>query len=423
MKLINTILKNRIFKNVATLVTGTAIAQFLLIGFQVIVRRLYTPEEFGAFAVYMSIAGILAIISTLRYEFSIVLPKDKVTGNSLVIGGLLISLLINLLSLIFIICFCGFLVEALNFPIEFKHWLYFIPASAFLFSAYQLINFWLTRNGAFKSIALNKVVRRSSEGLTQSALGVKTVSLGLVFGDLIGNIGHILSGIRQMIKYNFSLRDISTHSVKQSLLKYINFPKYQALPAILNTTSMLLPVFLINKFFDHDSAGYFDLSRQILAIPIAFITASLTQVLLKEYSDKRNAKKPLTKNVIKTSLLLTLAIAPFALVIMIWGKEIFSFIFSDTWLESGKYSGILVSAFAIQFVVSPLSITFTVLEELKYLAIWQFSFFIIVSSLFFFAHLDIYSFLKIYTGIVLVSYIVYYLLTLHICKKYDKSLE
>jgi len=423
LKLINTILRNRIFKNVAMLVTGTAIAQILLIGFQIIVRRLFTPEEFGAFAVYMSIVGILVIFSTLRYEFAIVLPKDKLSGDSLVIGGLFISLFINFLSLIFIILFKDFIMQLLNFPNEYNHWLYFIPASAFLFSTYQLINFWLTRNGAFKSIAMNKVIRRSSEGITQSLLGFNTLSLGLIFGDLMGNIGHIFSGIRQMIKFNFSLKDISKQSIKHSLLKYINFPKYQALPAILNTTSMLLPVFFINKLFDHDSAGYFDLSRQILAIPIAFITASLTQVLLKEYSDRRNTGKPLTKNVLKTSLLLTLAIAPFALVIMIWGEEIFSFVFSDIWVESGKYSGILVLAFSIQFIVSPLSITFTVLEELKYLAIWQFSFFFIISSLFFFAHLDIYNFLKIYTSIVLFSYIAYYLLTLHVCKKYDKSLK
>jgi O-antigen/teichoic acid export membrane protein len=423
LELINRILNNRIFRNVTTLVTGTAIAQVLLIGFQAVIRRLFTPEEFGAFAVYISIVSILVIFSTLRYEFSIILPKDHATGNSLFIGGIVISLVINILSFVFIICFNGFISHTLNFPDQFNHWLYFIPASGFLFSSYQLINFWLTRNGAFKAIAVNKVMRRSTEGLVQTILGFKTVSLGLVFGDLMGNIGHIFSGVRQMRKHNFSLKNISILSVKQSLLKYIHFPKYQALPAILNTTSMLLPVFFINKFYSHETVGYFDLSRQILALPMAFITASLTQVLLKEYSDKKNAGKSLTKSVLKTSFLLAITIAPFPLIIMIWGEEIFSFVFSDTWIESGKYSGILVLAFSIQFIVSPLSIAFTVLEELKYLAIWQISFFFIISSLFFLTHLDIYSFLKIYTGIVIVSYLAYYMLNLHVCKKHDKALK
>lgn len=419
---IKALLKNSILKNVATLVSGTAIAQLILIGFQLILRRLYEPEVFGAFAVYMSITGILIILSTLRYELAVVLPEEERKANSIVVGGIAISLTINTIILIAIIIFKNNIADILGFPTKFSFWLYFVPLSTFLFSSYQMLNYWLTRKGAFVSIATNKVFRRGFEGLTQSGFGALSANVGLVIGDIIGSMANIFSGIYQIKKNGYTIKTLSLKKIKSSLKRFIGFPKYQALPAILNTTSMLLPVFMINEYFSTSTVGYFDLSRQILAVPIAFITASLSQVLLKDFSDRLRKKNPLTKSVLKTSLLLTLGIIPFVIAIVFWGKELFSFFFSDTWEQSGIYSAILVPAFAIQFIVSPLSISFTVLEKLKTLAIWQILYFVAILSLRYFKDLSIENFLLLYTIINLSAYLIYYILIISICRKYDKSL-
>jgi len=285
-----------------------------------------------------------------------------------------------------------------------------------------MLNFWLTRKGAFKSIATNKVFRRSFEGIIQSGFGLLSSNIGLILGDILGSFANIISGIYQAKKNGFSIKVISTKKIKSSLKRYRGFPKYQALPAILNTTSILLPVFLINKYFSPETVGFFDLSRQILAVPIAFITASLSQVLLKDYSDKVKKGNPLMRGVLKTSLLLTLGMIPFVVAIVFWGQELFSFVFSSTWKQSGIYSAILVPAFAIQFIVSPLSISFTVLEKLKTLAIWQILYFGSILSLILFKDLSIEKFLLLYTIINLSAYLIYYFLILSICKKYDNSL-
>ncbi|MBQ2542370.1 MAG: oligosaccharide flippase family protein, partial [Bacteroidales bacterium] len=102
---IRKLLNNRILKNVTLLVSGTAIAQIILMLFQLVLRRLYSPEVFGAFSVYMSIVGILVILSTMRYELAVVLPKEDRKASGLVAGGILISLAINILVLIITIIF------------------------------------------------------------------------------------------------------------------------------------------------------------------------------------------------------------------------------------------------------------------------------------------------------------------------------
>lgn len=41
-----------------------------------ILSRLYTPDAFGTAAVFVSIAGIISIVSCFRYELAIMLPEQ-----------------------------------------------------------------------------------------------------------------------------------------------------------------------------------------------------------------------------------------------------------------------------------------------------------------------------------------------------------
>ncbi|MBQ1652974.1 MAG: oligosaccharide flippase family protein, partial [Bacteroidales bacterium] len=161
-------------------------------------------------------------------------------------------------------------------------------------------------------------------------------------------------------------------------------------------------------------------SRQMLIVPISFITASLSQVLLKELSDRVKNNAKLTPSILKTAMYLSIGIIPFMVVIMIWGEGLFSFFFSETWRVSGSYSAILAPAFAVQFIVSPLSISFTVLEKLKVLAAWQICYFGAVLALLSLSYLPITHFLAIYTGINIVAYTIYFLLIINCTRKYDK---
>ena len=419
---IRKLLNNRILKNVTLLVSGTAIAQIILMLFQLVLRRLYSPEVFGAFSVYMSIVGILVILSTMRYELAVVLPKEDRKASGLVAGGILISLSINILVLIVTIIFKTYIIKWLDFPEEYGYWLYFVPLSTFLFSTYQFFNYWLTRNSAFKAISINKVSRRLSEGIVQTIFGAIKSASGLFTGDIVGNAANITAGFYQAKRKGFTFRNLSFRKIRASLRRYSSFPKYQTIPAVLNTASMLLPVFFINKFYSSETAGYFDLSRQMLIVPISFITASLSQVLLKELSDRVKNNAKLTPSILKTAMYLSIGIIPFMVVIMIWGEGLFSFFFSETWRVSGSYSAILAPAFAVQFIVSPLSISFTVLEKLKVLAAWQICYFGAVISLLYLTDLPITYFLAIYTGINIVAYTIYFLLIINCTRKYDKRI-
>ena len=421
-KLIKRIFGNRILKHATTLVTGTVVAQLILIAVQLVIRRLYSADDFGVFSIYMSIVSILVIVVTMRYELAVVLPKEEKTATSLLLGGIFISFGLNIIFFLIIFFLNDPISNFFKIPPGYKKWLYWIPISTFLYSVYQFFNYWLTRHSAYKAISLNKVCRRTSEGLVQIAGGVAKVQRGLVFGDIFGNFINIISAYVQATRRGLTFNGQTAQSVSNALRTYSEFPKYQAIPAVLNTTSTLLPVFFLNAFFGVSVTGYFDLSRQILAVPIAFITASLMQVLLKELRDKVVGKQKITETILKTAGVLAAIICPFALIIILWGPQLFSFFFSPAWTESGYYARILSFAFAAQFIVSPLSISFTVLEKLKTLAIWQICYFFLILSLYFFKFLPIQQFLIVFTVFNVIAYIVYFVMIVVQCKKFDKLL-
>ena len=83
--------------------TGTGLAQAIPIAISPILTRIYTPEEFGVFALYMAIASILTVLVTGRYEMAILLPKKDRDAMSLVALSIALSFFISIILLIIVL--------------------------------------------------------------------------------------------------------------------------------------------------------------------------------------------------------------------------------------------------------------------------------------------------------------------------------
>ena len=64
-------------RDVGKLVTGTIIAQAVGICLTPITTRIFSPEIYGVASVFILIVGILTVISCMRYELAILLPKNQ----------------------------------------------------------------------------------------------------------------------------------------------------------------------------------------------------------------------------------------------------------------------------------------------------------------------------------------------------------
>ena len=82
-------------QNALILMTGTAISQAIPVAITPILTRIYTPEDFGTFALYLSLLTIFSVFATARYEMAIILPAKDEDAFSLLLVSSFLSLIVG----------------------------------------------------------------------------------------------------------------------------------------------------------------------------------------------------------------------------------------------------------------------------------------------------------------------------------------
>jgi O-antigen/teichoic acid export membrane protein len=420
----NVLLRSELLRSATVLITGTLLAQMISILLQPLLRRLFSPEDFGVYTVYISLVGILIIISAFRYDDAIVLPKNDKESANLVCLSLVFNLVINSLILIVLLLAGNKMIHFLNLPADFSaSMLLFIPAGAFLFSLCGTLNAWLIRRKKYVGISANKLIRRSTEGISQLGMAAIKIPNGLIYSDLLGQGVNVAAVAFQTARNGLNLKLVSLTKLKYVLRKYAEFPKYNLVPALMSTCSYLLPPIFINKYFSAESAGFFDLSKLVLSIPLAFIAASLTSVLLQKISEKYNRKESFIHELKPVILIVGLIAAGEILLITFLGKDIFRIAFGKQWIMSGSISRIMVWSFAMNFIVASFSNIFVAMRRIKTYSLWQLFYFLAILSLVFFKHLPFINFLKTYVIIEVICFLTAAIIIIRIVYRYESEVK
>ena len=421
-ELFQSLRRSELLRNTSILISGTALAQLIPILLQPILRRYFTPDIFGAYAVYLSLVGILAIISSFKYELAIILPRTDKEAANVFFLSVLINLLFNILLFLVIITWRTKILHFFNLSEKFSDYLYFVPLGIFFYSFYQSINNWLVRKKGFLPISINKFVRRGFEGFAQVLFKFAKNTHGIIYGDLIGHVANLVSGIYQGHKRGLSLNLFSTVKLKYVTTKYSEFPKFNVIPSFMSACSFLLPAIYLNKFFSSELTGFFDLSKLLLSIPLALISTSISNVLLQSISEKFKVKKSLRKDLLLILGIVSAIGTVEVIVITFFGVELFSLIFGKIWAFSGTISRILVWSYALNFFSASFSAVFISMNKIKLLSIWQVFYFISILSLIFFRNYAFLDFLRVYVVIEVFCYLLIILLILFIVLSYERKL-
>ena len=410
-------------KHSLVLIGGTVLAQLVPILLQPLLRRMYEPSDFGLFALYSTIYGMLVALANFKYESTVVLPKEDEEASNLLASGIFLSFLFSVLLLLLVLFAGDFFMHYFAFPAALKPWLYILPVSVFCLSSYQCMNYWFIRKKAFKTSSINKVVRRGAEGAVQVGAGFSFKSIGLIVGSIVGDVANVLSGIWQLKNRGFSWKVVSWTNMKSAMLTYKDFPLYHAFPSFLNAISLTLPVLLLNKFYGEEITGQFDLSRMILALPLALVSISLSQVLLQRFSESIQQQKSIRSEFAKTFKILLVIAIPATLLALFFSQAIFVFLFGESWRLAGYMTQVLIASYAIKFIVSPLSMTFIALKKVRWSAMWQFAYFVAMVSLFFVGKFELNEFLILYLIIDIIFYTIYFLLSYFLVLQNEKNIK
>ncbi len=415
--------RSEVLQNASVLVSGTIVAQAIPILLQPFLRRYFDPEQFGTYSVYNGIIGILMVVACLRYEQAIVLPKRDGDASVLVWVSIIFGIFFSLTLFLVILFFRSELIKFLNLSSGKGFILYLVPLGTFLLSAFQVFNYWLIRKKGFGDIAINKFTRRVFEGGAQSFFAFTHYQKGLVIGDVIGQIANATVSAWQSFQRGLTLKNISLSRVRHLLVRYSDFPKYSLVPSLLSAACFMLPVIFINKYYTAQQAGYFDLTKLILSVPLALVAGSFSSVVLNRASESfRNGK--LFFNELRPLLLMTLAVSVLEIsLITLFGETLFAVFFGKQWVQSGHIAKLLVWPFALNFITSSFTSVFVALNKVVWQSIWQLFYFLLIMSLTFLSHLEFHHFIRIYTLFEVASNISMFILLFVLINKYEHKVR
>jgi O-antigen/teichoic acid export membrane protein len=307
-----------------------------------------------------------------------------------------------------------------NFPVKM---LYLIPLGTFLFGSYQSLNSWLIRKKKFYSVSVNKLIRRSTEGTSQIGLALAGSSNGLIYSDVAGQCANLTTALFQASRSGFRFKLLSQNKIKYVIRKYSEFPRYNLIPALMSSCSYLLPPIFINKYFSTESAGFFDLAKLLLSIPMAFIASSISSVLLQKVSERYNRRESFLTELKPVIFIVGVISAVEIISILAFGEDIFRIVFGRQWIISGQISKIMVWSFAFNFAASSFTGIFFSMRKIKVYSIWQTVYFISIMSLLLFRDLPFNDFLKIYVLIEVACYISVAFVMFILVRRYESSLQ
>lgn len=339
-------------RNVLTLMTGTTMAQAIPIVISPILTRIYTPEDFGVFALFIAIVGFIAVIASGRYEQAVILPEyDKYAINIFVLSLMLIFLT-SILSFMAILLFKEEILQLLN-SVLLGDWIYFVPITVFFVALFNLLTNYNNRTKQYKDIAKATIIKSLVLAIVQVLIGFfKNGFAGLIVGQVLAQIFANLKLAKNIIKDKALLTTISVKKMSVLARKYINFPKYNMPHALLGNISSNLPIYLFTSFFGSAMVGKYSLALMIVLVPMSIIATSTAKVYnqkLAELYNKNENTYIFTLNIIKS--LLKKILVPF-IIFIVFAPQIFEIVFGEQWIDSGKYIQILSIYLILNLIVS-----------------------------------------------------------------------
>ena len=407
-------LKSASFNNLTKLVSGTVVAQAIPILAMPILTRIFDPQAFGVLSVFVGLAGVAAIGSSLRYELAIPQVEDDPSARNVFVLCLLIIVGFSLLLLGLVFLSNNHLYALLKLQDSSGvGLLYLLILSIFCSGLIQAAIFKSVRLSEFSSIAFGKIIVTGGYVFCQLLFGAIAMPAGLVFGYVMGQFLGAVYFLQKSIpwlpsKHNrFEFSEILTIGKE-----YKSLPIYSAPAAMVDTLCSALPLIVVASVYDLTTAGMLGMAYRGLGVPTAMVSLSVSQIILQKVSSKDGLRSGYITNLIIQSMLgLSLIIIPFSFLIYFFGEALFALAFGEEWRLAGSYAGILVVGLAVQFLASPNSVVLTLKENIKLGAFWQILRLCTISLVLFFAiHYDFEIFLYVFVTHEVVIYAIYILL-------------
>lgn len=331
---------NRYLKDSGILISGNLWGQVISTLIYFVLTRIYSPDDFGVFNVFYSYIEVLIIISTCKYELSIVMAQDDKETAAIKKLSLRLNSIISVLLLIMI----TFMMLMGWMPGKMSQlgWIsLMIPFMVFFSGTSRVYAALFNRYKKFSPIAGSSMVNASVGALLKWLFGwMKLFQIGLPLGTLLGQMASNLN-------YVFRLKKIPLPSatMKDALSagkKYKNFPLFTMPKDLINSFSYNLPFLWLANYFPDHIVGLYALALTFTFRPINILNTAFEKVLYVRIMEKVRNRESIRRSILQFIFYLNVVALPVALVVFFWANPLFAFFFGDRWEGCGDFVRLLM---------------------------------------------------------------------------------
>ena len=345
-----------------TLLAGGALAQLIPLLLGPLITRLFTPEAFGLFTSFSTIAATVAVVACARYEFALPMVRDGREARALLALCLRIGLIVLLLCLPL-----AWALHALGYlPLP-----QLLPLAVLAAGVLQLLTLWSNRAHRFRALALARVLQYGGTAVLQVALGYalwlqaqahagSEQAWALVAAQEAEALIACLVLLRPTPEGGWrgvlpGSADTALQSdMRQAARTHRDFPLLNTPHAFLGTLQDAVAVALLIAWTGEAAAGFWGLALRYLKAPATLVGGAVSQALYPRLAAARaDDARRLVRRLM--ALLGALALGLMALLLLA-GPWLFERVFGPPWREAGELARALAPYIAAHFVAAPLAV-------------------------------------------------------------------
>ena len=338
-----------------TLLTGGALAQLVPLLLGPVLARLFSPEAFGLFTAFATIAASVAVVACARYEYALPMAHDDAEAAALLSLALRIWVGVVALSvpLAWVLHAAGRLAVAWALPLS-------VAATGLL----QLLMMWSNRAEAYGALAASRFVQYAGAALLQVALGWwlwrgsaagADAAWALVLGPVIAVALAAPLLARTAPAGGWSaLWRVPGHAMRSVARRYRDFPLLNTPHAFLGALQDALAVALLIAWSGEAAAGFWGLALRYLKAPATLVGTAVSQALYPRLTQSTPAE---AQRAVRQVMALLGALAlVLMLVLLLMGPWLFATVFGAQWRDAGELARALAPYIAAHFVAAPLAV-------------------------------------------------------------------
>jgi O-antigen/teichoic acid export membrane protein len=337
------------FNSFGSLIAGSSAGYFIVLLVSPIITRIYSPEEFGRFAVFGSIVAIFSIVASLSFEFGILGSLRRplalrfslaatLLASSILFVGLLASLALSVFGIV------DFLLSPSEIVLAFVSCFIAVVTNISINSAIHANQSSVAARGAFLNLSMRSLLQVSFGYLFG---GLNSLIYGDVVGRMIGLIAVERGTFRAALNGFFNYQKIIWKHIKGNASYVFYLTPANAIETAL--VWLIAPLFAI--FYDPIVGGIVAMVQRLASAPLTIINQSLGQVF-HHYASRMYQKDSMhiITNTLLIALFTLLLLVGMMLFFWFYGEKISVIIFGDQWGGAGYVMFMFLPLYYLYFL-------------------------------------------------------------------------